>query len=211
MTRPITFYTHPISGNAHRVELTLRALDLPFEPQLIDLRAKEQKTGAYLALNPFGQVPVIKDGDTVIYDSVAILTYLGLTYDKDGRWLPRDPKLFSEIMMWLAKTAGPVSAGLATARRINLFNAPADLTSAQTIGSAFMTHLNTHLTGRDWLVGDSASLADLALYGYVAHAPEGGVSLTAFSHVTSWLERIEALPFFTPMPRSKVGLWAEQT
>ena len=110
---PIKFYTFPVSGNTHRVELLLRALDLPFERIDIDLRGKQQKTEAFLAMNPFGQVPVIDDNGTIIWDSVAILTYLALTYDTDRKYLPAEPKRFAEVMAWVSKASGPIAFGLA--------------------------------------------------------------------------------------------------
>ncbi len=206
--KPIKFYSMHLSGNAHRVELLLRALDLPFEKIEVNLRAREQKTADFLAMNPFGQVPVIDDNGTVIWDSVAIMTYLALTYD-DGTLLPRDPKAFGEVMAWLGKTCGPIAYGVATARRIKVFNAPQDIAPAQQIGQDFLSVVDGVLAQRPYLVGDNLTLADLACYSYIAHAPEGGIDLVPFAHITHWLSGIEALPFFTPMQRSNVGLWAE--
>lgn len=205
---PIKFYSMHLSGNAHRVELLLRALDLPYEKIEVNLRAREQKTPDFLAMNPFGQVPVIDDNGTVIWDSIAIMTYLALTYD-NGTWLPRDPKTFAEVIAWLGKVAGPIAYGPATARRIVLFNTPHDPEPARQTAADFLTVTDGLLSGRDWLAGDHATLADLACYSYIAHAPEGGVDLTPFAHITAWLARIEALPCFTAMKRSNVGLWAE--
>ncbi len=205
----IKFYTFPVSGNTHRVELLLRALDLPFERIDVNLRDKEQKAETFLAMNPFGQVPVIDDNGTVIWDSIAILTYLALKYDTAGTLLPRDPATFAHVMAWLGKTSGPIAYGLATARRINLFKAPQDIDAAHQIAHDFLHVMDEHLGMRAWLVGDTLTLADIACYAYVAHAPEGGVDLTPFEAVSGWLARMEAQPFFVAMPKSKVGLWAE--
>lgn len=68
--------------------------------------------------------------------------------------------------------------------------------------------LETHLEGRDWLVGDRATIADIAIYSYTAHAPEGNVSLEAYPNIRALLGRIEALPGFIPMQSTKVGLAA---
>ena len=206
---PIKFYTFPVSGNTHRVELLLRALGLPFERIDIDLRGKQQKTDAFLAMNPFGQVPVIDDNGTVIWDSVAILTYLALTYDTDRKYLPAEPKRFAEVMAWVSKASGPIAFGLAAARRIHIFNTPADPAPAHQIAHDFLHVMDEHLATRVWLVDEALTLADLACYAYVAHAPEGGVDLKPFENVTGWLARLEAQPFFVAMPKSKVGLWAE--
>jgi glutathione S-transferase len=151
---------------------------------------------------------VIDDKGKVIWDSTAILTYLCLTYDKDGAFLPREPALFAEVITWLGKASGPVAYGLATARRINLFGTPQDIDAAQQVGLAFLSVMDECLRNQDWLVGGALSVADMACYAYVAHAPEGGIDLTPYEHVTGWLTRLEALPFFIPLPKSPVGLWA---
>ncbi|HWU48497.1 MAG TPA: glutathione S-transferase [Asticcacaulis sp.] len=204
---PIKFYAMRLSGNAHRVELLLRALDLSFERIEVNLAAKEQKTPEFLALNPFGQVPVIDDNGVVVWDSIAIMTYLALTYD-DGKLLPRDPADFAHVMAWLGKTSGPIAFGLAAARRINIFKAPQDIDAAHQIAHDFLHVMDEILRGSVWLVADRLTLADLACYSYVAHAPEGGVDLTPFEHVREWLARIEAQAFFTAMDRTRAGLWA---
>lgn len=205
--QPIKFYSMRLSGNAHRVELLLRALDLPFERIEVDLAGKQQKTPAFLALNPFGQVPVIDDNGTVVWDSIAIMTYLALTYD-DGALLPRDPAGLAHVMAWLGKTSGPIAYGLATARRINIFKAPQDIDAAHQIAHDFLQVMETVLDASLWLTGERLTLADLACYSYVAHAPEGGVDLAPFEQVCGWLARIEAQPFFTALAKTRVGLWA---
>src|SRR4051794_26459122 len=88
--QPIRLYQHPVSGHAHRVELFLSLLGLPFEKINVDLFKGEQKAPAFVAKNPFGQVPVIEDGDVTLADSNAILVYLARRYDTSGRWLPDD-------------------------------------------------------------------------------------------------------------------------
>ena len=211
MTRPempIVFYSFPVSGHAHRVELLLRALDLPFERIDVDLANKAQKTSEFLTLNPFGQVPVIDDDGTVIWDSGAILVYLCLKYDDEGLFLPRDPAAAAQITAWLGKAAGPINYGAATARRMNVFKAPGDITIAQTLAHDLLKVMDSHLADQDWLVGASETIADFACYTYIAHAPEGGIDLSAYSHVNAWIARVEALSYFVPMRRSPVGLWA---
>ena len=89
-TRPIKLYRFALSGHAHRAELFLSLLRLPFESIDVDLTKGEHKRPEFLAMNPFGQVPVIDDGGNIVADSNAILTYLALCYG-DASWLPRDP------------------------------------------------------------------------------------------------------------------------
>ena len=66
--------------------------------------------------------------------------------------------------------------------------------------------MDTHLQGRDWLALDQVSIADIAAYSYIAHAPEGDVSLESYSNILSWLGRIESLENFIPMNKTQVGL-----
>lgn len=211
MTDPvksIVFYSFPLSGHAHRVELLLRGLGLPFERIDVDLASKQQKTDEFLELNPFGQIPVIDDDGTVIWDSAAILTYLCLTYDDNEDFLPRDPALAAQIAAWLGKAAGPINYGPALARRINIFKSPGDLAAAQTTAHDLLKTMDAHLAEQDWLVGLEETIADFACYTYIAHAPEGGIDLMPYFHVRAWIDRIEALPYFMPMPKTPVGLWA---
>lgn len=78
--QPIKLYNFPLSGHAHRVELMLSLLELPTELLFVDLANGAHKRPEFLAINPFGQVPVIDDGGTVISDSNAILVYLAKKY-----------------------------------------------------------------------------------------------------------------------------------
>src|SRR5712691_6697106 len=98
--QPIRLYRYALSGHAHRAELFLSLLGLPFETIDIDLVRGEQKKPEFLALNAFGQVPVIQDGDVTLADSNAILTYLALRYDDTGRWLPRDAPGAARVQRW---------------------------------------------------------------------------------------------------------------
>ena len=207
-TKPIVFYSFPLSGHAHRVELLLRGLGLPFERIDVDLANKVQKTDEFLELNPFGQIPVIDDDGTVIWDSGAILVYLCLKYDEDEAFMPRDPASAALVTAWLGKAAGPISYGVATARRINIFKSPADMAAAQAISHDLLKIMDSHLAEQDWLVGHNETIADFACYTYIAHAPEGGVDLSHYSYVNDWIARVEALSYFMPMKRSAVGLWA---
>ncbi len=203
----IIFYSFPTSGHAHRVELLLRALDLPFKRIDVDLGAKIQKQSDFIAMNPFGQVPVIDDNGVVIWDSTAILMYLALTYG-DDTYLPRDPKLMAEVVAWLGKASGPIMFGPALARRINVLNNNASKVSSHAIAGDLLTVMETVLGKSKFLVTNRATIADMAAYAYVAHAPEGDIDLKPYPHVLEWLERVENLSFFVPMPRTPVGLWA---
>lgn len=205
--QPIRLHRLELSGHCHRVELFLSLLQLPYEMVDVDLRAGEHKQPAFLARNPFGQVPVIEDGELTLADSNAILVYLEGRY-APGQWLPREPVAAARVQQWLSVAAGPLAYGAAAARVIALFCRPDDPAPAVARAHQLFGVMEAQLARRDWLAGDTPTLADIANYSYAARAPEGGVSLGDYPAVRAWLARVEALPHFVPMPASAVGLAA---
>ncbi len=203
----IKLYRHPLSGHAHRAELFLSLLGLEYSLIDIDLLNGEQKSEAFLKLNPLGQVPILDDNGTIIYDSNAILIYLAHKYD-DGHWLPQDETSAAEIQQWLSLAAGPIAFGPARARLITLFNASFDAEETIKNANALLVIIDSKIKDRAFLLGDSPTIADVAAYSYIAHAPEGNVSLEPYKNINAWLKRIESLKGFVPMQTSKVGLAA---
>jgi glutathione S-transferase len=198
---PLRLHRFAMSGHCHRVELFLSLLELPFERVDVDLAAGEQKTPRFLSLNPLGQVPVVEDGELTLADSNAILTYLSLRYG-GSRFTPSAPAELGEQQRWFSLAAGPLAFGPAAARAHALFGSPVDLPAAQARAHALFRFMNAHLSRRSFLVGTALGLADVAHYAYVAHAPEGGVSLDEYAHVRAWLRRVEGTPRFVGMPRA---------
>lgn len=205
--QPIKLYRHPLSGHAHRAELFLSLLGLPVERIDVDLMNGAHKQPAFLAMNAFGQVPVIDDGGTIVADSNAILVYLAKKYG-DAGWLPEDPQGAAAVQRWLSVAAGPLAFGPAAARLVTVFGAK--LNADEVIGRAhaLLKVMNTTLERASFLTGERPTIADVAGYTYIAHAPEGNVGLDEYPHVRSWLSRIEALPGFVPMQKTKAGLAA---
>jgi glutathione S-transferase len=204
----IKLYRHPLSGHSHRAQLLLSLLGLDAELVDVDLAAGEHKQETFLAMNRFGQVPVLADGDSVIADSNAILVYLATRYDAARSWLPADPAAAAEVQRFLSVAAGALAHGPAAARLVNVFNAALDHRQAIDTAHGLLRVLELHLGGRAWLAGDQPTIADLANYTYIAHAPEGDVTLADYPHLRAWLARVEALPGFVPMQATAVGLAA---
>lgn len=199
---PIRLYRHPLSGHAHRAELFLSLLGLPVELVDVDLAAGGHKRPEFLTLNPFGQLPVIEDGDVVLADSNAILVYLALRYDPSGAWLPREPAAAARVQRWLSVAAGQLANGPNAARLVALFGAPLDVERARAVAGELYRVIDPILGETPYLVGQTPTIADVAIYSYTVLAPEGGVDLAPFAHVATWLARIEELPGFTPMRRT---------
>lgn len=200
-------YNFPLSGHAHRAHLFVSLLGLPCEVIDVDLASGAHKTPEFLALNPFGQVPVLDDDGTVVPDSNAILVYLA---KKSGRteWLPEDAVGAAAVQRWLSVAAGELAYGPAAARLITVFGAKFNPDEVIARAHMLLARIEAHLAGRDWLVGQGPTIADVALYSYIAGAPEGNVDLSGYIGVNALLRRIEALPGFVPFPKTPAGLLA---
>ena len=198
--RGIILYGTELSGHTHRVELLLRMLDLPYQTQAAP--ATVRGSAGFQKLNPLRQIPVLQDGDLTLADSNAILVYLAKRYAPGSQWLPEQPVAAAQVQRWLSIAAGEVMYGPAVARMITQWNFPSELPRAKKIAAVLLRFMDEHLATRRFLTAEHATIADLACYSYVAHAPEGGISLDEYESVRSWLRRVEALPKFKPIPPS---------
>ncbi|WP_426285636.1 glutathione S-transferase family protein [Luteibacter sp. E-22] len=200
-------YHHPLSGHSHRARLFVSLLGLPHELVEVDLMAGAHKTPEYLKLNPFGQVPLLDDEGVAVADSNAILVYLA---KKAGRtdWLPEDPAGAAAVQRWLSVAAGDVAYGPAAARLITVFGAKYDANEVIARAHVLLKRLEARLSTQDWLASEHPTIADVAIYSYIARAPEGNVDLSGYPAVNAFLRRIEDLPGFVPFARTPVGLAA---
>ena len=195
----ITLYDMPLSGNCHKVRLLLSLLALPYQSQAVDLRGGEQRGPDHLQRNPFGQVPVLDDDGLIIRDSQAILVYLAKRYGGE-QWWPDDAYQLAQIAAWLSTAANEIFHGPAKLRVHHKFGSPIDTTTARQTAYKVLDIIDRHLQNQDWLVGDSVSIADIAVYPYLALAPEGGLDIGAFPNIIAWFQRIRALPGYVAMP-----------
>jgi glutathione S-transferase len=200
-------YYHPLSGHAHRVQLFLSLIGVAHDLVPVDLAAGAHKAPQFLKLNRFGQVPVLDDEGTVISDSNAILVYLAKKYRR-ADWLPEAPEAAASVQRWLSVAAGQIAFGPAAARLVTLFGAP--FNAEEVIGRAYavLNVIDAELESRDWIAAAHPTIADVALYSYIARAPEGNVDLSGYRNVAAWLGRAESLPGFVPFQKSPVGLAA---
>jgi len=194
----IVLHGTELSGHCHRVELLLRMLGLPYRYVLAP--GSVRSSAEFRKLNPLGQIPVLEDGSLILADSNAILVYLAKRYARGGEWLPEEPAGAARVQRWLSIAAGEVMYGPAIARMVCLWDFPGDLERAGRISARLLEFMNAHLQSRHFLAAEHCTIADLACYSYVAHAPEGGIPLDAYAAVRGWLRHVEALPHFKPMP-----------
>lgn len=195
----LTLYEFGLSGNCHKVRLLLSLLGLKYQSRLLNSAEREHKTESFLQLNPFGQTPVLTDGDTVVRDSQAILVYLACTYGAD-EWFPQEPTKMAEIVSWLAVAANEVARGPNALRLHHKFGRIINVDEATQITTQVLSVLNLHLQFRDWLANNTLTIADLAIYPYIALVNEGQFDIGPYLHVQNWMGRIEHLTGYITMP-----------
>jgi glutathione S-transferase len=195
----IKLYGHELSGNSYKVRLFLELLNIDYEWLKVDLMQGEHKSPKYLALNPFGQVPLLIDGDTKLADAQAILVYLARQYGGE-QWLPMDALSLAQVVRWLSTTAGEVRQGPENARLYYLFGATSiNIERAHQKAEHILTQLNQHLSDRQWLEFDRLTIADIAVFPYVALARDGKINLDTYANVLAWIDSIKQLPGYIPM------------
>lgn len=200
-------YYSPKSGHSHRVRLFLSLIGAAFDLIEVDLAARQHKSADFLKMNAFGQVPVLKDDGVAIADSNAILVYVARKFGRTD-WYPEDALGAARVQRWLSVAAGQLAQGPASARLVTLFGAKIDADAAIARAHALLGLMDAELAPSGWLAADHPTIADIALYSYIARAPEGNVALDDYARVRAWLGRIEALPGFVPFAIHPVGLYA---
>ncbi len=195
----IKLYGHELSGNSYKAKLLLSLLGVDYEWVKVDLMSGAHKQPEYLALNPFGQVPLLVDGDIIVADAQAILVYLARQYGNES-WLPLAAEPISRVIRWLSTTAGEIRQGPESARLYHLFKVTSlNLERANQKSEFILTQLNQHLADREWLELGHPTIADVAVFPYVALAPDGKISLDHYPHVLAWIDRVKQLPGFVGM------------
>ena len=200
----IKLFDFELSGNCYKARLLISLLDIKYETKLVNFIAKEHKSAELLKLNPLGQIPILVDGDITISDSQAILVYLARKYG-DETWLPTDAESLSQIMRWLSITVGEINQGLVLARRFHLFNSKdINIKVANQTAIYVLDILEQHLTNREWLELGHPTIADIAVFPYVALASDGKISLQPYPQIVAWCNCIKQLPGFISMPGIQV-------
>ena len=188
------YYT-PNSGNAYKVRILLSLLNVAYEKVAVDTRNKEHKQAPFLKLNPRGEVPVLEDGGTVVWDSAACLAYVARKHGGE-QWLPADPAGMAQVMQWMALAGNEIQFGLQYTRRgvsQNRWTA-GNLEQGQALGRIALSALEGRLKTNDWLALGRPTVADVACFPYTETAPEANLPLEPYPGITAWLARCKALP-----------------
>ena len=194
-----TFYYAPMSS-AIIAHWAIEELGLKVEKVKVDLAKKEQKDPKYLALNPNGKVPLLVVDGTPIFETIAILSYLGETYGVEKGLYPSTPLKRAEAMKWMAWSG--VSIGAALARFANASNErfPKEQHNAATAAAAkaeaedLLAILDHALAGKQYLVDNTFSLADMMLAGQAAYLGMFGFDLSKHTNIVAWRDRCTARP-----------------
>lgn len=186
------------SGPTYKVGLMLALAGEPFDYVHVDMMQGAHKQPAHVSRQRYGQVPLLVDRNNGrhLCQSAAILEYLSDTLGRFGG-ASLDERL--QAREWLYWDFDRLAAYVYRARTIRLGIRPAApevLDFSMAGGSAALTVLDAHLAGRDWIVGEGITIADIDIYGVVAYADEGGFDLSGHANLQAWVKRMEALPHF---------------
>jgi glutathione S-transferase len=180
-----------------RVRWTLQELEVPFEAATVNMLAGEHKGPAFLKVNPAGKLPALVDGDLVLTESIAIVLYLGEKYPEKGL-VPADLGQRAELYKWLLFAATELEQPLwRITRHTNIYpeekRIPAEMALAREDFRPMAAVLEEHLKGRQFVVGKSVTVADLALAYTLDWANEIQL-LDGFPQVKAYMERMYARP-----------------
>jgi glutathione S-transferase len=187
-----------MSGPTYKVGLMLSLCGLKFDYDHVNLRTLAHKQPPHLARNRFGQVPALTDASNgrCLCQSAVILEYLADVTGKFGG-ANRDERLHArEWMFWdFDRFAGPIYRARVQRLGLRNYNQPI-MEMYHTEGAMGLKVLDDHLKGRNWLVGEGPTIADIDAYGVVAYAPVAGHNLADYPAVSAWVKRFEGLPGF---------------
>jgi len=195
-------YDYLPSGNGYKVRLVLRQLGLPYELIELDIKRGETRTAEFLAKNPNGRIPLLEvPGHGYLAESHAIISFLA----EESPLVPADRFERARMWQWLCFEQYNLEPNIGTARfwigslRKSEAELGERLVEKRRNGQAALAVLERALTGREFLVGDRYSLADIALYAYTHVAPEGGFALDPYPAIRDWCARVAAQPGHIPI------------
>jgi glutathione S-transferase len=197
----LKLYTAGLSGNAHKARLALNLMKIPYEEVALSFEDGSLKTPDFLAKNPRGQVPAIEDDGEAIWDSAAILVYLGRKHG-GGNWLPNDPVGMGHVVEWLTVAGIDHLQGLARCRFLKRRGLSEGYEQAQAAARKTLDMMENHLKSREWLACGRPTIAEPACFVYVDLADEGEIDVSGHPAVVAWLDRVRALPGFVKPPRA---------
>jgi len=197
----VLLYDSPVSGNCYKVRLLLAHLGIPYERRTMDVVDRSNRPEVLGGLNPALRVPtLVLDDGRPLAESGAILWYLG----EGSRFVPDDSYERAQVLQWMFFEQYDHEPAIAVARFWLAYSGRAEdfadrLPERKAAGQRALAAMDDHLNGRNYLVGDRLTLADLALYAYTHVAHEGGFDLAPYPAIGDWLERVASEPGHVPI------------
>jgi len=192
----VLLYDSPVSGNCYKVRLLLAHLGVEYERRTMDVVDRSNRSEVLGGLNPALRVPtLVLDDGRPLAESGAILWYLG----EDTRFVPEDAYERAQVLQWMFFEQYDHEPAIAVARFWLAYSGRPDefsdrLPERTAAGHRALAAMQRHLDGREFLVGDGLTLADIALYAYSHVADEGGFDLERYPALRAWLERVASEP-----------------
>ena len=187
-------YDNAISGNCYKVRLFFSLLGIDYERREVSVIDRSNRGELLGDLNPGLRVPtLVLDDGRALAESDAILVY----FAEGTEYLPEDRYERAQVLQWMFFEQYSHEPNIAVLRfwaHAEIKPDPREALAKFNGGLAALEAMERHLTGRDFLVGDSVTVADLALYAYTHVADEGGFEIARFEAIGAWLERVRALP-----------------
>jgi glutathione S-transferase len=189
-----TVYGSFTSSSSYKPMLYLALAGISYSFRTVNLKTGVQKPADYLAVNRYGQVPALRHRGLTIVNSNVILDYLARTTGKfegaseQDRWRARE---------WLAWEADAIS-NVAKVRHFSRFRSvdPAVMTHFRPQAEAALSFIDNALAGRDWLVGEGCTIADIGCWGRMVFMSEGGMDIAGWPNVEAWSRRLKGIPGF---------------
>jgi glutathione S-transferase len=189
-------YDSPVSGNCYKVRLLLAHLGIPYERQTVDVADRSNRPELLGGLNPALRVPtLVLDDGRPLAESGAIIWYFG----EGTRFVPDDPYERAQVLQWLFFEQYDHEPAIAVVRFWVAYSGRPEafaerLDERIAAGHRALAAMERHLARREWLVGSSFTLADIALYAYTHVAHEGGFDLASYPAIRAWLDRVASQP-----------------
>ncbi|MBL4621495.1 MAG: glutathione S-transferase family protein [Immundisolibacteraceae bacterium] len=191
----LELYAFPFSGNSRKATIVLEEVGAEYQYNQIDLMQGEQKQPSYLEINPNGKVPVLGDGDLLLWESSAILIYIAEKFPA-AELIPTDPILRAEMHQWLVWQPGTYNPPVSALNGQLMFTPteqqdPEQIATLRQTVAANTEIVATRLADQPYLLG-AFSLADIVMLPHLSAAAERGVELSA--KITNYLARLQTRP-----------------
>jgi glutathione S-transferase len=197
----VLLYDSPVSGNCYKVRLLLAHLGIPYDRHAVDVVDRSDRDELLGDLNPAQRVPtLVLDDGRALAESNAILWYFG----EGTRFVPEDRFERARVLQWMFFEQYDHEPAIAVARFLKSYSGRPELFEHRkddllARGHRALAAMERHLAARQWLVGDSTTLADVCLYAYTHAADEGGFDLGRYPAIRAWLGRVAAAPEHVPI------------